>query len=151
MEREKQLLQNELDHKDRELAMQAIHANEKDRFLEGLVVRLTDFEKDRSEDGIQRIIKETKSQIASEKSWDSFMMHFEKVHPDFFSRLKTEFAGLTTYDLKLCSYLKIGMGNKEIGNIAGVGESAVKSSLFRLKRKMNLGNGDNLRGFVITY
>jgi len=152
MDKERELLQHKIDHKERELTMQAMHAHERDHFLQDLKNKLSDIESSlpTSPTGLfDKIVKNIDSQLSAEDSWHNFMLHFESVHPNFFSSLKSKYNGLTTNELRLSSYIKIGMGNKEIAQIAGVETGTVKSNLNRLKKKLKLNPEDSLRDFIL--
>ncbi len=148
--KEKELLEKELAHKDRELALQAMNAHEKDHFLSSLKSQLVEIgNQAECLTPINKLLKNIDNQLTAEKSWSNFMMHFEKVHPNFFSKLKSEYMNLTTNELRLSAYLKIGMSNKEIAQVTGVETGTVKSNLNRLKKKINLNPKDSLRDFIL--
>jgi len=151
VDKEKEFYEREIEHKKREMALQAMHANEKDEFLDLLANQLKEALDNPSTSAIRNMVKEIKSRKDSEKSWDQYTMHFEKVHPDFFTRLKTQYEELTPHDLKLCSYLKMGLVNKDIASITNVGLPSVKSSLYRLKKKLEMEMDDDLRGFMLKF
>ena len=52
--------------------------------------------------------------IKGDDEWTRFKIHFDSVHPDFFTKLKNISAELTENDLRLCAYLRIGMRAKDI-------------------------------------
>lgn len=137
--------------KDRELTLQALYANETQVFLDKITEELKTIRKKPSGEAINAVIKQLKSRKDMGKTWDAFMYHFENVHPEFFTKLKVRFTDLTNHDLKLCAYVKIGMGNKEIASIMGIGQNSLKSSLYRLKKKLGLGAEDKLRDFLIKF
>ena len=77
-----------------------------------------------------------KSSLDFDEEWNEFKVHFEQVHPDFFSKLRHLSAGLTENDLRLCSYIRIGMRNKEIAQLLSVSPDSVKMSRYRIKKKL---------------
>ena len=48
-----------------------------------------------------------KNSLNIDNEWDKFKMHFEKVHPNFFEKLKQKCPDLTDENLKLCAYIKM--------------------------------------------
>ncbi len=137
--------------KDRELTLQALYTNETQVFLDEITDELKKIQKQPSTDAIGDVIRKLNSRKDMGKTWDAFMYHFENVHPEFFTKLKVRFTDLTNHDLKLCAYVKIGMGNKEIASIMAIGQNSLKSSLYRLKKKLGLGADDKLRDFLIKF
>ena len=147
LERERQFAERELAHKERELSIQAVNAHEKDQFLKEVEHRLMDFSTRHapSEQDWNRLIRDIRDHTHVNNNWEKFMMHFEKVHPDFFNLLNARYKHLTTNELRMLAYIKIGMGNKEIAVLTGVEPNSVKTFIYRLKKKMGLTPEDNLR------
>ena len=52
--------------------------------------------------------------LSEENNWDKFKMHFEEVHPSFFTKLKEKHPNLTENELRLCAYCKMNI-SKHIG------------------------------------
>lgn len=137
--------------KERELTLQAMYTNETQVFLDEVAEEIGELQKKYGIEELKGVIKKLKGRRDTEKSWETFMLHFENVHPDFFTKLKVRFSDLTNNDLKLCAYVKIGMGNKEIASIMGIGQNSLKGNLYRLKKKLSLGAEDKLRDFLIKF
>ncbi len=150
LEREREFAERELAHKERELSIQAVNAHEKDQFLKEIEYRLLDFSKKKapSETDWKRLIKDIRDHTHAHNSWERFMLHFEKVHPDFFNTLTAKHHNLTTNELRMLAYMKIGMGNKEIASLTGVAPNSVKTFIYRLKKKLGLTPEDHLRDLV---
>ena len=77
------------------------------------------------------------------------MVQFEKVHPRFFEIIRSQFPDLTQHDLRLCAYVKVGMDNKEIAQISNITDNAVRKSLYRMKKRMQLDPETELRGYLL--
>ncbi len=153
-EREKKLSEEALSAKERELATMAMASLEKNNLLTELNQKVS-FLESRMSDELKPSLKEMRKTISNsislDNSWDSFIHRFEDVHPQFFDRLKYENPNLTINDLKLSAYLKIGMSNKEIANVSHLTLGSVKSSINRLKKKLELGPEDSVRDFMLQY
>ncbi|XOV94065.1 MAG: response regulator [Bacteroidota bacterium] len=145
----KVLMQQSLDQKERELSHMAMTAHEHSEFLRGIQETLKKTLKNPKVVDIKSILKKIKNQQSSMNSWDSFMHHFDNVHPDFLARMKEE--GLTINELKLAAYLKIGMNNKEIASLTGVEPGTVKSNLYRMKKRLGLTAETDLREYLIQH
>lgn len=99
--------------------------------------------------GIFRKIKTmVKSNQHTEKEWDDFILHFEKVHPRFFEKLLMKCPDLTKNDLKLCAYIRIGMSMKQIAQILNIFPDSVKTNRYRLRKKFNLQDHETLDDFI---
>ncbi len=152
--RERQLSEEALSAKERELATMAMSTHEKNSLLQELEHKVS-FLETRLDDSVKQELKDMRRTISDSyslnKSWDSFLHKFEDVHPRFFDKMKEENPSLTINDLKLSAYLKIGMNNKEIANVTHLTVGSVKSSINRLKKKLNMKAEDSIRDFVLEY
>lgn len=140
-----------LQAKDRELTSHTLSAVERQRILQPTVEKLIEIGKGLPKDQ-QRELLEVRKALQSHldgKSWEQFLFQFEKVHPRFFTELQSRFPNLTTNDLKVCAYLKVGLGNAEIAQMIGITAPSLKNNLNRLKKKIGLGAEDNLREFML--
>lgn len=80
----------------------------------------------------------------------TFEIQMDELHQDFFKKLKEQFPGLSTNDLRLCAYLKIGLNSKEIADILNIQPSSAYISRSRLRKKLNLDVDEDLHDFLIT-
>ena len=81
---------------------------------------------------------------------DLFKAHFEEVHPLFYKKLLSENKDLTSNDLKLASFIKMGFNNSEISFFLGISMAGVKKAIQRIKVRLNLGPKESLRQFVFN-
>lgn len=86
----------------------------------------------------QEIIKELDNFRQSDSLWNSIKVHFENVHPNFYTRLENHFPGLSPNDHKLLTFLKMKLSNKEIAIILNVTIRAVEQSKRRVKKKIGM-------------
>lgn len=148
---EKQMADETIALKERELTTITMLSHERNSLLEQLNTQIGALSSKVDEDVIPELkgIRKTISSNLNEESWSLFMYHFENVHPKFFNSLKEKFSSLTQNDLRLCAYVRVGMNNKEIANISNITSDAVKKSLQRMKKKMSLTVEDDLRVFLM--
>lgn len=151
LETEKKMAKEALELKERELASVTMISHEKNNILQRIGHQIGSLSQKVDLDVIPDIkeIKRTIKSNINDESWSVFTYQFEKVHPEFLNGLKKKFPPITQNDLRLCAYLKVGMDNKEIAQMSNVTVSAVKKSVQRLKKKMDLGPEDDLRELLI--
>ena len=94
------------------------------------------------------IVNAIKHSANNKKLWDDFKLYFEKTDPNFLLILAQKYPGLTPIDLKYCCYLKMNMGNEDIGNLLGINQESVRTHKYRLKKKMSLAKEQDLRNFL---
>ena len=86
--------------------------------------------------------------IKGDDEWTRFKVHFDSVHPDFFTKLKEASDELTENDLRLCAYIRIGMRAKDIAAMLSVTPASVNSNRYRLRRKLSLTKEDSLDDYI---
>lgn len=89
-----------------------------------------------------------KLQLAGAKSHEAFKTTFENIHPEFYQKLKQMSSRLTEYDIRLCSYIVVGLDNKQIAQILNVQPQSVKKSRTRLRKKLSLLHEESLEHFL---
>lgn len=140
----------EIDSKNRELTSNTLMLIEKNRMLEEVMKRISNGEE--SGDINKKIVLELKSQIKThtgqEDEWQYFRMHFEKVHPNFFSKLKNICFNLTEGELHLCAYIRTGMKNKQIAQMLSQQPDTIKKARYRLRKKLLLDPDNSLEDFL---
>ena len=148
---EKQMAEETIALKERELSTITMLSHEKNTLLTQINTQIGDLSKKVNEEVVPDIkdIRKTIKTNLNEDSWSLFTYHFEKVHPKFFNTLKTRFESLTQHDLRLCAYVRVGMSNKEIASISNITADAVKKSLQRMKKKMALSVETDFRDFLM--
>jgi hypothetical protein len=150
-ERNKQL-QLELEVNQRELAMNTLFIHQKNKLLDDLHQEMDKLGGEM--DGAQKqlvhnIGKSLKQHINFENDWDNIKMHFERVHPHFFDKLKSICGDLTMNELKQIAYIRINLTSKEVANLLNIDHASVKMSRYRIKKKLKLGADDSLRDFIM--
>lgn len=147
---EKENLKKEISSKERELinsTTSIIKRNEIILSLRGELRRLLQFSNNKIR--TEQLIKSSKEKIEDEKEWKIFEDNFKKLHEDFFKRLLTSHPKLTTKDLKLCAYIKMGFNTKEIAPLLGITERGVEVHRYRLRKKLNLNSKESLHSFLL--
>ncbi len=74
--------------------------------------------------------------------------NIEKINHEFFTRLTELFPNLTTNEKKLCGLIRIKTSIQEIASIRSISPKSVEMSRYRLKKKMQLTEDQNLDQFI---
>ena len=89
-----------------------------------------------------------KSGIADDGDRSRAEERFLQLRPGFFARLKEINPDLTENDLRLCTYISIGMRAKEIAQQLSVTPDSVNTARYRLRKKLNLKPEEKLDEFL---
>ena len=73
---------------------------------------------------------------------------FSQVYTKFYKRLN-KVAKLSQTDLRLASYIKMNHTNNEISRISGISMRSVESQRYRLSKKLNLDQGQDLNRYIL--
>ena len=85
-----------------------------------------------------------------DEEWETFKMHFDKVHLHFFKKLKRMCNELTEDNLRMDAYIRMGLGTKQIAQILNITERFVVTGRHRIKKKLGLGDKESLTHFMGT-
>lgn len=142
-------LKKRLRAKTIELAKKSKENEDKNRLLQTLKDTIADIEK-RSPEPNRRWAQMSRlldNQSSTEDN--TFELQIDELNQDFLHRLKAHYPALTTYDLRLAIYLKMGLSSREIAELLNVLPSSVNVSRSRLRKKLNLEAEQDLYEFLI--
>lgn len=150
---ERERLALELAASQREQASAALFAQQKTQLLEDLTSRLDALAR-RVPEAHRAPIAELKKDVGQHlrvaDDWDRAVLHFEKIHPEFFADLRQRCPALTPGELKQCAYLKLNLTNKDIASLLNIEPGSVKISHYRIKKKLELPETESLRDFILS-
>lgn len=81
-------------------------------------------------------------------SWKAFELYFNGVYDGFIDRLKQKYPHLTQNDIKICSYIRMGMSSKEIASLMNIEVISAQSARYRLRKNMGLSQEDSLSDII---
>lgn len=96
----------------------------------------------------KKIGNSMKVHMCAEQQRESFMEIFENLSPDFASHIKSKYPDMTESDIRLASYIAIGMDNKHISRVMSIRPESVKQARWRLRVKIGLVKGESLDDFL---
>ncbi|MBS1537217.1 MAG: LuxR family transcriptional regulator [Bacteroidetes bacterium] len=145
-------LELDIQLKNRELTMLALHVAQKNEFIDkmhqkmnfvGKSTEITDTKKQ-----INQFAEEMRSNIRGESQWPQFQQKFTQLHPEFMRTLSKKYNSLTPTELKICALLKINLSSKEIANILSVSIHNIEMHRYRIRKKFQLPTEANLASFL---
>ena len=89
--------------------------------------------------------------ILTDNDWQSFKDYFEKVHPNFNSKLRKEFPTITESEERLFLLMKLNLRTKEIAAILGISNDSVKKNRNRLRKRLNLKAEQDLSEYIHNF
>lgn len=144
-------LQEELEQKSKELTGYTLRVIQKNQLLEELKNRLAAIIKDGKKDQqteLTRLIGLINIGNNHDKNWEDFRVIFEKVHIGFFTNLNKYSNSLTSSDLRLLALLKMNLDSADIATMLGISQNSLRTTRYRLKKKLKLSDEESLFNFV---
>ncbi len=142
-------LVNEMIYKNKELADVSMHLVERSDALVKVKDELQRLHKKTGGDhDVKRAIQLVNEIEKNNSSWEQFAAHFDEINNDFIKTLKAKFPGLTSTDLKVCTYLQLKLASKEIAQLMNISVRGVEISRYRLRKKLQLPASQTLNDFL---
>lgn len=141
-----QLQEDKIAAQVRELTSYSLALSTKNNILQQIAESIERLPEDKT--AINEIRKVIKNNLNTNKVWNDFVIHFNKVHPDFFNKIKSFSDDLSENDLRLCAYLCIGMPTKQIAQMLNVSPESIRMHKYRTKKKLGFPEDKNLDDFI---
>ena len=145
-------LELELETQQKSLASRMLQLIEKNKLLEGLKEGLLKINKLPEGKGkeLKSLINQINYSFNHDKAWEDFRKSFEQIHQEFFDRLKKENPDLSSNDLRICALMRINLASKDIALLLGISQDSLRVARYRLRKKLNLNQKDNLRKYLLN-
>lgn len=140
-------LRQEIESKNRELAVSTASIIKKNEFLNAIKDQL---KKVAHTPEIRSVIKKIDQNINNEEDWEFFESAFNNADQDFLQNVKKLHPDLTPNDLKLCAYLRLNLSSKEIAPLLNISVRSVEVKRYRLRKKMGLDHENSLANYILT-
>ncbi len=98
---------------------------------------------------VSKVVQKIEAKLdSSGREWEGFEEHFDMLHDDFIKKLKKRYPTLSMQELKLCAYLKMKLSTKEMARQMRLSVRGIETGRYRLRKKMGLGDGENLAAYL---
>lgn len=144
-------LEREVEAKQARLSASVLQSAHKNKFLADLKTQVQKIEspsKETSQRELRRVIRAIDSEINQEDYWEQFQITFNQMHQDFVHELQQRYPAISTNDIRLSCFIRMGFSNAEIASILNVTINGVEQSKYRLKKKMGLDKDASLNEFI---
>ncbi|WP_161597154.1 tetratricopeptide repeat protein [Dyadobacter flavalbus] len=144
-------LKAELELRSKELTSITLHMIKKNEVLEDLKTRLASIVKEDKRDQrkeLKQLVEFINLNSSQDKSWEDFRVVFEHVHKDFFEKLMMHTGGLTATDLRFLALLKMNLNSADMATMLAVSQTSLRTTRYRLRKKLQLPEDASLQKFV---
>lgn len=140
--RDKLLLEEDNIKKSKELANYTMMLVKKKEIFSETYTHLKDFKNtlntQPARKKLQDIIFKLHQHRIGEDFMDIFDVNFEKIHKNFFRKLKEINPELTKRELRLCAFVKMNLSNKEIAPLLNISVRGVETARYRVRKKLDV-------------
>lgn len=141
-------LQQDIDNKNRELAISTMSLVKKNELLHQIKSALR--QEGAPEDNIRRVIRTIDKNTDEAETWNFFKEAFENADQEFFKKIQEKHPKLTHNDLKLCAYLRLNLSSKEVAPLLNISVRSVEVKRYRLRKKMELEHDEGLVEYILS-
>jgi len=143
---ENEKLQQDIENKNRELAISTMSLIKKNEFLNSIKSEL----KEKNDAfNLKPVIKIIDKNLNNTDDWKFFQEAFNNADKDFLKKIKSRHPDLTPNDLRLCAYLRLNLSSKEIAPLLNISPRSVEVKRYRLRKKMNLEHDASLTNYIL--
>jgi tetratricopeptide (TPR) repeat protein/DNA-binding CsgD family transcriptional regulator len=153
IQKENQLLQEQVQTQSRQLAAKALEMLRINESISGVLNKLEslihvhDIQPDVTPH-IKSIVAELENQT-QHNTWKEFDKIFKNIHTEFYQNLLNNCPDLSAAEIKIAALLRLNLSTKEIAAISYKSEEGIKSTRYRLRKKLGLGSDENLVAFLM--
>jgi DNA-binding CsgD family transcriptional regulator len=144
---ENKRLSEDIEGKNRELAISTMSMIKKNQFLSKIK---KDLLSEGSESRTGSVIKLIDRHLNNQDDWKFFEEAFNNADKDFLKKVKELHSSLTNNDLRLCAYLRLNLSSKDIAPLLNISLSSVEIKRYRLRKKMNLSRNEGLTDHLLS-
>lgn len=154
-EMEKFRMEGTIDQQSRDLVSMAMNLSHKQQLMSEIQLSAKHMSENQHNTSFQGYIDDITGKLRDdqifEKNWALFMKHFNGVHPSFFNSLQEQHADLTSTDKRYCAFIKLNLSAREIAQIHNITLRSVYMFRYRLKKKLNLEEEDDLDKYIASF
>lgn len=145
-------LQNEIENKRRDLINYAMNIVEQKeyfgRIADTLKTIISDKKPESREEQLRKLELEIRQRMSFADKVEEFNIRIERMHKDFIGRLVQLNPDLSSNDIRLAVFLRLGIATKQIATLMNISPKSVEINRYRLRKKLGLDRGANLTQFI---
>lgn len=137
---EKQLVQQQLEHTQKEITHFVSRINEQNQMVSNFETKLEKIKNLKSDENKyirEKLDKMKKVKILTDEDMINFQNNFDTVFPDFKDILKSKFPDITASEMRYLMLIKLKFSHKEMARALGVSDNAIRVTWSRVRKRLN--------------
>lgn len=143
-------LKTEVNAKNSKLMFSSAQMAHKNEILTKIKAELKSVEKE-ANISLRKLLNSIDIELMSEDYWTEFNNYVNQVDKDYSKKLMAKHPKLTQNDLRMCTLLRINLSTKEIASLLNISTRGVEQGRYRLKKRLDLTNEDDLIKYISTF
>ena len=148
---ENNLLNEKIEARRKDLSDFALNLSQNQEWTQALL-KIIGAVKDAKGNDKARKVSDLEELVQQKVTFDNRTQNFhtkiDQLSNEFYSKLYNQFPDLTKADIKLCAMIRLGYDIYEIAQLQNIHFNSVYQSRYRLKKKLNLEEDQNLDYFL---
>ncbi|MEM5564691.1 tetratricopeptide repeat protein [Psychroserpens sp. AS72] len=144
-------LNAEIESKKRDLSDFAINLSQNQEWAKALADKLEQLKTTKGRERkklLDDFEQDIQNKIKFDQDTENFYDRLDKLGDLFYSALHTNYPNLTKTEIRLCSLIRLKIDSHAIANLQNITLASLNTSRYRLRKKLNLAEGDNLDEFI---
>jgi tetratricopeptide (TPR) repeat protein len=144
-------LSKEVNFKTKQLTSHTLNMLQKTKLLDNIKKGIAEIASETDKPTVKKLNVLTQKIIYNNsisKDWDVFKIYFEDLNQDFFDVLKNHVPSITKQEQRFCALIKLNFAPKEIGDMLNISYNTVKSTRYKLKKKLGLAIDENMDDYI---
>ncbi len=149
---ENSLLSQKLETKRREYVNIALNISSQREFLQSVAAKIDEIRLVGDQHQLLEQLNELSLMVKQKMNFsdetEELYAQIELIHKDFRQKLTASFPGLTEQEKRLAVLLRLNFSSKEIASLMGISPKSAEIARYRLRKKLNLKQGESLTQFI---
>lgn len=136
-------LKQELEIRNKELAVKTIKETEQNELYQILINDLKIIQSNVEENDTKKSVNHVINMInqnALYNNWEEFELRFSNIYESYYEKLHVKHPSLSVLDKRICALIKLNLSTKEIANITKSSVRSIENCRTRLRKKLGLTN-----------
>jgi len=145
------LLNKEIEFKKKDLTNFAIEITQNQEWAKILLTKFENVKKAsllNKDKKLEELGNEIKDKIFVDIEFQDFYKNVEQLGSSFYEKLNNTAYNLSKTDIRLCSLIRLEINTKQIAILQNISPASVRTSKYRLRKKLHLKKHENLDTFI---
>ena len=151
---ENHLLNKEIEYKKKDLVNLAIEITQNQEWANVLFQKFKNLAKLQGQERDAELIEfgnEIKSKMLVDVEVSDFHDQVDVLSSSFYNKLNEQISNLSKTDLRMCSLIRMKLETKQIAILQNISPASVRTSRYRLRKKLNLTQEQDLDNFILNF